>query len=475
MFRAVCVLVSLLACRAAAAQQFRAGAATSNITPAIGDKLIGGFVPAPSKHVHDELHVRCLVLDDGQTKVALAVCDLLGIHNMVSDEARRLIAERLGIPRERVLICATHTHSAASALGEDRTKPLEELDDYQHFVARRIADGVTRAANNLRPAEMAFGTAEAPEHVFNRRWSMRPGTIPANPFGGLDLVKTNPGFNPNLVEPAGPTDPTISFIAVREPGGRPIALFASYSLHYVGGEGPGHITADYYGMFCQYLARLVEADQPAPADDAPPFVAMMSNGTSGDVNNIDFRHQRPPRKPYEQMRYVAEDVAGRVHAALAQCAYRSDVDLAAAYREPELAWRRPDADQLAWAEKTLAEGPADRHDLPYIYAGRVLGLAAHPPKTKVPLQVLRIGDVCLGTMPCEVFCEIGLEFKRRSPLQPAVLVSLTHGYLGYLPTPRHLDLGGYETWLGTNRLERHASEKLLAELLDMVQEVKTAK
>jgi hypothetical protein len=92
----------------------------------------------------------------------------------------------------------------------------------------------------------------------------------------------------------------------------------------------------------------------------------------------------------------------------------------------------------------------------------------------VPLQVLRIGDVCLGTMPCEVFCEIGLEFKSRSPLQPAFIVSLNHGYFGYLPTPRQHRLGGYETWLGTNRLEVEASDKLLANLLEMAAEIKQA-
>lgn len=113
----------------------------------------------------------------------------------------------------------------------------------------------------------------------------------------------------------------------------------------------------------------------------------------------------------------------------------------------------------------------EKRDLPYIYAERTLSLAGHPETTKLPLQVLRIGDVCLGTMPCEVFCEIGLEFKRRSPIQPAMLISLSHGYYGYLPTPKHLDLGGYETWLGTNRLERDASDKLLAELIEMAKEV----
>ena len=47
------------------------------------------------------------------------------------------------------------------------------------------------------------------------------------------------------------------------------------------------------------------------------------------------------------------------------------------------------------------------------------------------------------------------------------MVSLNHGYFGYLPTPRHHELGGYETWLGTNRLEVEASDKMLAALLEM--------
>jgi hypothetical protein len=74
-------------------------------------------------------------------------------------------------------------------------------------------------------------------------------------------------------------------------------------------------------------------------------------------------------------------------------------------------------------------------------------------------------------MPCEVFCEIGLEFKERCPIQPAFMVELAHGYFGYLPTPRQMQLGGYETWIGTNRLEPEASEKLMANLLEMAGEI----
>ena len=474
----------------AQAKVFKAGAATSNITPPLGLPIVGGFVPYPATHIHDELHARCLVLDDGKTKLALVICDLLSFDRVVSDEARALIQKDVGIPPENVLISATHTHSACSALGKRDRVVGQPADEYQRFVALRIADGVKRANNLLRPAQIGFGSAMAPEHVFNRRWFMKPGTVPVNPFGSKeDKVKMNPPrANPNLTEPAGPTDPEVRFIAVREPNGKPIAVYTSYSLHYVGGVGPGHVSADYFGMYCEALTRLLNVERQSPA-----FVAMLTNGTSGDINNINFRIPGEKKQPYEQMRYVAEDVAAKVHKALANVSYRDHVTLGARYREPLIATRHPTPELLAWAKETLATSPAppskggekknspplkkggqggSRTDLPGIYAERTLRMAEHPDQLKIPLQVLRIGDAVIGTMPVEIFVEIGLEFKKRSPLQPAWLVCLAHGSYGYLPTPKHHALGGYETWLGTNRLEVGASDKMLGALLEMVVELK---
>jgi len=467
---AAVVLLFGLTCAPLIAQELKAGAATSNITPQLGMDIVGGFSPSPSTNIHDELHARCLVLDDGQARLALVVCDLLGLGRLVSDEARKLIEERLKIPPSHVLISATHTHSASSAMGSDRFQRDQSLDDYQRFVARRIADGVQRAVHNLVPAEMAFGTAEAPEHVFNRRWFMQPGTVPPNPFGTVDLVKMNPGAgNANLVEPAGPTDPTISFLAFRSPGGAAISVFSAYSLHYVGGVEAADISADYYGVYCDRLMQLLAADR-----QSPPFVALMANGTSGDVNNINFRQPRPRQKPYDQITYVANDVAAKVSTALEGLKFSRQVTLDARHREPTLRWRRPTDEQLDWAKQTVADGPkaARGADLSYIYAQRALRLADYPETTTVPLQAMRIGQVCIGTMPCEVFCEIGLEFKRRSAQQPAFMVELNHGYFGYLPTPRQHKLGGYETWLSTNRLETDASDKLLSELIAMTESLK---
>jgi neutral ceramidase len=453
----------------ATAAKFRAGAATSNITPELGLGIVGGFVPFPASHVHDELHARCLVLDDGKTMLAFVVCDLLGMHRSVSVEARKLIAEATGIPPERVMISCTHTHSAASALGQNRYTSEQPLDDYQRFVARRIADGVRRAIGTLRPAEIAFGSAEAPEHVFNRRWFMREGTVPVNPFGKVDRVKMNPpGGSKDLTEPAGPTDPTISFIALREPGGKLISIFSAYSLHYVGGVGSGHISADYYGMYCEALKKLQHA-----GDNDPPFVALMANGTSGDVNNNNFRTPRPRQEPYAQMRFVAEDAATKVNDALAGVTWKDHADLGARYRELPLSWRTIEPELLAWAKEKQAAGTASptKADLPVIYAGRVERLSQAVNPALVPLQAFRIGDIGIGTSPCETFAETGLEFKKRSPFAHSFMIELNHAYMGYLPTPRHFELGGYETWAGTNYLEPQASVKMLDALLEMAGEL----
>jgi hypothetical protein len=484
---ALVALCGGLACAAPATPPgLRAGAATSNITPELGLKIVGGFAPFPAEHVHDELHARCLVLDDGKTKLALVVCDLLGLHRSLSIEARRLIQEGTGIPPENVMISATHTHSAASALGPSRFGSDQPLDEYQRFVARRIADGVRRASNLLRPAQIAFGTVDIPEHVNNRRWLMRDGKAPPNPFGKIDRVKMNPTpGSADLVDPAGPTDPTVSFIALREPNGRAISVYAAYSLHYVGGVGPRHISADYYGAFCEALKRL----QPG-AENSPPFVALLANGTSGDINNTNFRTPRPRKQPYEQIQYVANDVAGQVNAALANVTWKDSAELAARFREPGIRWRTIDADLLKWAKDVEAKAPRlEQGDIPvgarwattpnYVqplsYAARVQILAEAPQPAKVPLQVLRIGDICIGTSPCETFAEMGLEFKRRSPFPHSFMVELNHAYIGYLPTPRHFELGGYETWPGTNYLEPQASVKMLDSLVEMAGELRAQK
>lgn len=442
----------------------RAGAARSNITPDLGGDIIGGFHPFPAMHVHDDLWAKCMVLDNGGTRVALVVCDVLGLSHLACREARRIVQEETGIPAASVMISGTHTHSAVSVIGE-RFMATEELTTYQRTVARRIGDAVRCAVNNLEPARLGWATAAEPRHVFNRRWFMKPGAIQPNPLGGQDQVKMNPlRGSADLERPAGPTDPEIVFLAVRSTNGRPVALLANYSLHYVGGVRGADISADYFGIFADRIQQLLGADR-----QDPPFVAMMCNGTSGNINNIDFTQPAPRAAPYERMREVAEDVAQAVFKVYPSIQWRDTASLGAAFEELELGFRHPTPEQLDRAKGIVAaRKPGTKATLEEIYADRILKVSEHPARGAIPLQALRIGDVGIATMPLEVFVEIGLDLKRRSPLKPAFVVSMAHGYFGYLPTVEHHALGGYETWLGTSRLEVDAAPKIVEKLLDML-------
>jgi hypothetical protein len=81
---------------------------------------------------------------------------------------------------------------------------------------------------------------------------------------------------------------------------------------------------------------------------------------------------------------------------------------------------------------------------------------------------MRIGDLGIAAIPCEVFVEIGLEIKAKSPFKPTFAISLANGYNGYLPTPEHHKLGGYETWRArSSYLEVDAAPKIVDTVMEL--------
>ena len=224
---------------------FRAGAFAQDITPTkFPISVNGGMADRLAKGFHDRLHARCLVLDDGTTAIVLVVCDSCMIPREILDEAKNLASKATGIPTGRMLISATHTHTAPTATGVFQSDPDA---DYVKFLAEQIAKGITKAHANLAPAKIGWGVGREPNQLFNRRWKMKPGSIAADPFGRLtDTVKMNPGYQANgLLEAAGPVDPEVAVLSVQTRDGKPLALLANYSLHYVGGVEP--LSADYFG------------------------------------------------------------------------------------------------------------------------------------------------------------------------------------------------------------------------------------
>jgi hypothetical protein len=325
----------------------------------------------------------------------------------------------------------------------------------------------------LRPAAAGWGVSPLPEEVFNRRWFLKPGTMPLNPFGEMDLVKMNPPTTRDaLSHPAGPTDPDVSVLSLRDAQTKkPLALYANYALHYVGGTPVAQVSADYFGEFARVM--------PFRMGSGGDFVPLLSNGASGDINNIPFGTTRAPREPFEQIRLVAlktADAAWRAHSEIKE--FHSDLRIGMRQRMVTLKHRRPTEAQIARAKEILAlTDPAELAKLPplaEIYARRTLDLAAAGETLEVPLQALHLGDLAIVAIPFETFCEIGLDLKKRSPFGRTIVVSIANGYNGYLPTPEQHRLGGYETWLGTNKVQPETSVILTNHLLEMLAELHAA-
>jgi hypothetical protein len=446
-----------------------AGAAAVDITPThFPMNMPGGFSANMAEKAHDPFHSRALVLNDGQTTLAMVVVDNLGAGPDVLNEAKALAATRTGMSVDKMLISSTHTHSGPSL----NTRSDAAANYYKQFV-EGVAGSIIQAHAALKPAAVGAAAHPLPDEVFNRRWYLKPGKMPLNPFGRMDTVKMNPGTSADVLErPAGPTDPDITILSLQDAKRKPIAIFANYSLHYVGAAPGGQMSADYFGEFARLMPSRMRGDE--------SFVAMMSNGTSGDINNIPFGSTRPPREPFEQIRLVAAkaaDTAWLAHQKIDK--HRADARLGMLQREITLKYRRPSAQDLAEAKAVLAVKAKDAIEkLPRLaqnYAHSVVSAAERPEETlTVKIQAIRIGDFAVCGIPFETFVEIGLDLKKRSPFPQTMVIGLANGRHGYLPTLEQHKLGGYETWLGTNSVQEDTSVILTNNLLEMLAELKKA-
>jgi hypothetical protein len=443
----------------------RAGAFAQDVTPtSFPISVNGNLADKKATSAHDPLHARCLVLDDGKTKVALVVVDSCMLPRELIDAAKAKAAQKTGIPAANILISATHTHTAPTSTGIFQSDPDE---GYVKFLTGKIAEGIDKAHARLVPAKAGWGSALEPNQVFNRRWKTKPGTANKDPSGGTtDRVKTNPGYqNPALLEQAGGTDPEVSVLALRAPDDKPLALFANYSLHYVG-DLPA-LSADYYGVFGDRIGALLGATDKG-------FVGILSNGASGDVNNVNFAGPAPPKRGVgERCRLVAEAVGAAAKKAADGATYRGDITLAVAEKELELRVRKPTAEEVTRAEAILEKASGrELKGVEEVYARETVLIAKYPDTVRLKVQAIRVGDLGIVGIPCEVFTEIGLEIKKRSPLKRTFTVSLANGYNGYLPTPAQHALGGYETWRArSSYLDVKASEPIAAAALELLAQV----
>ena len=464
--RTVAVMFASVMVPALADAALRAGAAKVDITPPMGVSLDGSISKnGPATSIHDPLHARALVLQDGDSKIAIVVVDQCMTAAEVFDAAKRQVSSEIGMPVEQMLMAATHTHAAPRTIHIGRS----ELDDrYHKYVSARIADAVLQAFENLAPAQVGYAAFERPELLACRRFLCVPGSVGANPFGHSgERIKSVAGSSSQVIEPAGPIDPQFSVLSVQHLDGTPLCLLGNFSVHYCGGYQRGAVSADYFGYFCSAIEASLAGET-----DHPDVVGIMSNGTSGDSGAFQ-RGSAKRFAPFEGMQFYGRMLAEQAIVAADAVQHRSDISVAMVESELELQLRRPDEQQLRWAKNVLANPELKQpHRWTKIYATEAQHLAQYPATETLKLQAIRIGDIAIAAAPCEVFAETGLAIKKESPIKQTFNMELSNGYGGYLPTRLQHELGGYESWAArSSKLEVGAEAKIRVELLRLLNEV----
>jgi len=450
--------------------ELKAGAFAIDITPRkFPISLNGHMTDRAAPSAFDKLHARCLVLDDGNAPILFVVVDSCVIPRHLFDEAKERIAEALPIKVDRMLMSATHTHSAPAVAGVFQSDPDA---DYSAFLVDQIVKGAERAYKRLEPAQVGWGIGHDATQVYCRDWFMKPGTALTNPFGGTtnDRVQMHPGYlNPNAIKPTSEVDPEIGLLAVKTKDGRPLAILANYSMHYAGyGIPPGLASADYFGRFADRIKTLVGADS-----SNPDFVGILSNGTSGNVHCYDYGK---PKNESLTIDTVADSVAKAALKAYEKIEFHTQVPMVVRESKMTLPLRLPSEEEVKQAREVL-EGAKGRalKGLPEYYARETVLLSEYPKEVEFKLQALKIGELGIAAIPCEVFVETGLAIKQESPLKPTFTIELANGYNGYIPPPSRHELGGYATWRARSScLEVEAEPKIRDEVLRLLNEVANA-
>lgn len=181
----------------------KAGFGTAEITPAPPVWLAGfGARTKAAEEVAEPLEARALYLDDGDTKLCLIVCDLLGMSHDISRPIREHVASALSLGMEHVMIACTHTHHGPSAMAGTDRLGWPTPDGYIALLRDGCVESAEHARDNATDARLRFGRFPLPDGFgFNRRGSAYDSPT----FSILRLdpggVVANIGIHPVLLGP----------------------------------------------------------------------------------------------------------------------------------------------------------------------------------------------------------------------------------------------------------------------------------
>lgn len=500
-----------------------AGSAKTEITPPVGYPFFGYSLGGKhvSRGVKTRLYARAFYLEDSRgAAVALVQCDLGAISEALHHDVARRVAERTGLGPDGILIAATHTHSGpgayfGSAFYNDFGSNAVGFDDgLLGFLSRQIADAIDSAFARRRPAKAAVGTCQVDGVTYNRSLAACLANFP-------ELEDTEPADVTQAV------NKTLTMLRIDQIGSDrtiPLGAFSNFNIH---GTAIG-TDNDVYNGDCLAAAERYFEDAVRHEAGDPDNVDIIHALTLGSAGDVAPKFDRT-RRGFDEARRIGRIIADSAFSLFESLgsSLSAEIEIEHAYREVSmrhaiyadsaelqpatlgfpvmggtedgytpLHYIWPGAEGSCARASDLTLGPVGVSALlgPFSWRGQdsakipgVGGLHGHllPPESfpqMMTLQVFRLGDLLLLTVPGEMTTEMGKRVialcesqkTRNTGTRHTMLVAYANQYMSYTTTPEEYNEQHYEgahTLWGPHMGEFVGTE--LAELVRALQEDKT--
>ncbi|MBX3177078.1 MAG: hypothetical protein KF886_06955 [Candidatus Hydrogenedentes bacterium] len=399
--------------------EWRAGAATIDITPDIPVPLVGyGGRDKPFEAVDTPIHLKALALEDHAGKRAVLITgDLVGFQAVFFEESCRRIMQQTGLTRGQIMLNASHNHTgplmslnpdpdgnlAYAAFPDDM--PAENVVRYTKRLQDEVVSVALDALSKLAPATLAWGS-DAVDFPMNRRVISPEGHV---------------WMQPN---PDGPADRRVPVLRVLDAGGKLLAIALGCACHNTG------LTADHNvisGDYAGYAREFLEAETGA--------TVLFLSGCGADANP-------EPRADIPGVRKHGRALADAALRVLGGEMRPIQGPLRLAYETTDLPLMPLDAETLAvYANRKTTERLMAEHMIGLLAAGKSL-----PAHYSAPIAAWGFGDdLILVGLPSEVVADYALMLYRDLPDLPLWVSAYANDFFGYVPTAQIVREGGHET------------------------------
>lgn len=432
------------------------GFGRADITPLNPCFLVGyPHVERTSTGTHDPLFASAICLKCPDCVLIFISVDLLFVSSDWTRECRKRISEATGVPTDRIMIGATHTHSGPLTVdllvwnGDPVVPPYDP--EYLEYSCNGTAKAAIMAfGNSSEPVEIAISSANV-----------------AGLAGG------------NRIDPNGAEDPEAGLLMLRRLADRtPLAILTVYGMHpTVMHEDSTLFSGDFIAFTREHLEKAFGAG------------VVYLNGVCGNQSPRRFVRSQTfaeaerlglalGRRIEETLREADEFQAHAIlDASTAKIPLESKVFPSVAEATKRLEEARKSYENLK--AENAGHAVVRTAECTVFGAEEVLTLARAEESGETDsvrqkyregeVQAFRVGDAVFAGWPGEFFVEYGLDVKSLAPAKTFVATMANGELHGYIVTPEAVEKGGYEAQLAF--FPASLGQKYVSETVRLVQQL----